>query len=151
MNRLDYVKAAILNDRGMYDDAMTDARNWRGVGLEYQLQAARDFEALHGDEVAACFPWLFPTGEELRGGYVLAVNHLADISRPELMGYRSGSAIYWDPSEGRYLIAEAASYGPDHVQVTKSAATLADAMRICDDRAGVCVPVKDAPETLTEW
>lgn len=40
MKRIDYVKAAILNDRGMYDEAMTDAYFWRGAGLNYQMKAA---------------------------------------------------------------------------------------------------------------
>lgn len=151
MKRIDYVKAAILNDRGMYDEAMTDAYFWRGAGLNYQMKAAEDFETLHGSEVASMFPWLLPTSEELRGGYLLAVNELADESFPELMGCRSGSAIYWDPAEGVYLIAEGANYGPDHVQVTNCAETLEAAIRICDDRAGICTPVNDAPKTLREW
>lgn len=151
MERIDYVKAAILNNRGMYGDAMADARNWRVAGLAYQMQAARDFEALHGGEVAACFPWLCPTGEELRAGYQQAVTDLLEMSRPELMGCRSGQAIYWDPAEGVYLVADGSGYGPDRIAVTNSAETLEKAMEVCDARAGVCWPVDNPPETLREW
>ena len=151
MERIDYVKAAILNNRGMYDEATADARNWRAASLDYQVQAARDFETLHGAEVAACFPWLFPTGEELRAGYQQAIADLLEMSRPELMGCRSGSAIYWDPAEGRYLVADGSGYGPDRIAVTHSAETLERAMEICDNRAGVCHPLDNPPETLREW
>ena len=151
MKRIDYVKAAIDNDRGMYNDAMADAYNWRVASLDYKAQAARDFEALHGGEVAAYFPWLFPTGEELRAGYQMAVMGLLEMSRPELMGCRSGSAIYWDPAEGLYLVADCSGYGPDRIAVTQSAKTLERAMEVCDARAGVCWPVDNPPETLREW
>lgn len=147
MERIDYVKCAIANDREMYEHAKTDARSWATFGEAARALAANDFSMLYGKRVGECFPWLRPSGDEIREGYREAVGKIVEDELPELVMVRSGSAIYWDAAKGRYLVCQRDDCG-DGLEVVQFAETAREALLIADDRAGFCRPVEDAPEHL---
>lgn len=148
MERIDYMKAAIENDREMYDAMETDAYFWAAFGEPARDRAARDFVTLYAGRVAEFLPWLEPSAEEIREGYREAVERFAAESLPVLLRVRSGSAIYWSMAEGLYLVCEGSEYGVGQIEIVCKADSIREALVTCDSRAGFCRPMEEYPERL---
>lgn len=145
--RVDYVKAALVNDRAAYEDAMADARVWSCASENYRVMAMDDAAALYGDMVNWAFPWLYAKDAEIREAYREVVEKFAEDLDVKLMAVRSGSAVYWHPGTARYLVCERPYYaGP--VEIVARFAEFAAALDACDSRAGVCRPMDEYPESI---
>lgn len=65
--RMGYVRAAIGNaSERLYEDIKTDAEIIdAGASTSYIAVAALDFLETYGAKVRGCFPWLYPTDDEI--------------------------------------------------------------------------------------
>lgn len=65
MERMEYIEAAIMNDREMYQVAECDAYFWDKFGDYGKYQAVAEFITLYGKKVNEMFPWGHFTNDEI--------------------------------------------------------------------------------------
>lgn len=80
--RRDYIEAAIMNDREMYQVVECDAYFWSKLGDYGKCQAAADFVTLYAEKVNEMFPWAHFMNDEIMSVYVDVVTSFENPQLP---------------------------------------------------------------------